>query len=80
MSGGFPPARRWTWRALILRAAASSASVSMQVSKHVISVWAALWLLIVVTLREVSGVLVVVWLWLFALLPWPGVGAFAGSS
>jgi hypothetical protein len=46
----------------------------------VISVGAALWLLIVVTLWEVSGVLVVVRLWLFALLPWPGVCAFAGSS
>jgi len=49
-------------------------------SKHVIGVGAALWLLIVVTLREVASVLVVVWLWLFALLPWAGVGAFAGSS
>ena len=46
----------------------------------VISVGAALWLLIVVTLWEVASVLVVVWLWLFALLPWPGVGAFAGSA
>ena len=80
MSGGFPPARRWTWRALILRAAANSASVSMQVSKHVISVVAALWLLIVVALWEVASVLVVVWLWLLASLPWPGVGAFAGSA
>ena len=52
----------------------------MQVSKHVISVGAALWLLIVVTPREITSVLVVVWLWLFALLPWAGVGAFAGSS
>ena len=51
----------------------------MQVSKHVISVRAALWLLIV-ALWEVSGVLVVVRLWLFALLPWAGVGAFAGSA
>jgi hypothetical protein len=59
---------------------ANSASVSMQVSKHVISVGAALWLLIVVTLWEVTSVLVVVWLWLFALLPWAGVGAFAGSA
>ena len=46
----------------------------------VISVGASLWLLIVVTLWEVASVLVVVWLWLFALLPWAGVGAFAGSS
>ena len=46
----------------------------------VISVGAALWLLIVVTLREITSVLVVVWLWHFALLPWPGVGAFAGSA
>jgi len=46
----------------------------------VISVVAALWLLIVVTLWEVASVLVVVRLWLFALLPWSGVGAFAGSS
>lgn len=46
----------------------------------VISVGAALWLLIVVTLGEVSGVLVVVRLWLFASLPWAGVGAFAGSA
>ena len=46
----------------------------------VISVGAALWLLIVVTLWEVTSVLVVVWLWLFASLPWPGVGAFAGSA
>jgi hypothetical protein len=45
----------------------------------VIGVGAALWLL-VVTLWEVASVLVVVWLWLFALLPWPGVGAFAGSA
>ena len=45
----------------------------------VISVGAALWLL-VVTLWEVASMLVVVWLWLFALLPWPGVGAFAGSA
>ena len=44
----------------------------------VISVVAALWLLIVVTLWEVSGVLVVVRL--RVLLPWPGVGAFAGSA
>jgi len=44
----------------------------------VISVGEALWLLIVVTLWEVSGVLVVVRLWV--LLPWPGVGAFAGSA
>ena len=44
----------------------------------VISVGAALWLLIVVALREVASVLVVVWLWV--LLPWAGVGAFAGSS
>jgi len=66
--------------ALILRAAANSASVSMQVSKHVISVVAALWLLIVVALREVASVLVVVWLWLLALLPGSGVGAFSGSS
>lgn len=80
MSGGFPPARRCTWRALILREAANSASVSMQVSKHVISVGVALWLLIVVALWEVASVLVVVWLWLLALLPWAGVGAFAGSS
>ena len=40
----------------------------------------ALWLLIVVTLWEVASVLVVVWLWLLALLPGAGVGAFAGSS
>ena len=46
----------------------------------VISVGAALWLLIVVTLWEVTSVLVVVWLWLFASLPWAGVGAFAGSA
>jgi len=46
----------------------------------VISVVAALWLLIVVTLWEVTSVLVVVRLWLFALLPWSGVGAFAGSE
>jgi len=66
--------------AMILREAANSASVSMQVSKHVISVGAALWLIIVVTLWEVSGVLVVVRLWLFASFPWAGVGAFAGSA
>ena len=46
----------------------------------VISVGAALWMLIVVTLWEVASVLVVVWLWLFASLPWAGVGAFAGSA
>lgn len=46
----------------------------------VISVGAALWLLIVVTLWEVASMLMVVRLWLFALLPWAGVGAFAGSS
>ena len=45
----------------------------------VISVGAAIWLL-VVTLWEVASMLVVVWLWSFALLPWPGVGAFAGSA
>ena len=45
----------------------------------VISVGAALWLLIV-TLWEVASVLVVVWLWLFASLPRSGVGAFAGSA
>jgi hypothetical protein len=39
----------------------------------------ALWLLIV-TIWEVASVLVVVRLWLFASLPWAGVGAFAGSS
>jgi len=44
----------------------------------VISVGAAIWLISVVTLWEVSGVLVVVRLWV--LLPWPGVGAFAGSA
>ena len=46
----------------------------------VISVGASLWLLIVVTLWEITSVLVVVWLWLFASLPWAGVGAFAGSA
>ena len=46
----------------------------------VISVVAALWLLIVVTLRKIPIMAVVVRLWLFALLPWPGVGAFAGSA
>ena len=46
----------------------------------VISVGAAIWLISVVTLWEVASVLVVVRLWLFALLPWPGVGAFAGSA
>ena len=46
----------------------------------VISVVAALWLLSVVTLWKITSVLVVVRLWLFALLPWAGVGAFAGSS
>ncbi len=44
----------------------------------VISVGAALWMLIVVALREVSIMAVVVWLWF--LLPWAGVGAFAGSA
>ena len=44
----------------------------------VIGVGAALWLLIVVTLWEVTSVLMVVRLWV--LLPWAGVGAFAGSS
>jgi len=39
----------------------------------------ALWLLIV-TIWEVASVLVVVWLWLLALLPGSGVGAFSGSS
>ena len=46
----------------------------------VISVGAALWLLIVVTIREITSVLMVVRLWLFALIPWAGVGAFAGSA
>ena len=46
----------------------------------VISVVAALWLLIVVAPWEVASVLVVVRLWLFALFPWAGVGAFAGSA
>ena len=46
----------------------------------VISVGAALWLISVVTLRKIPIMAVVVWLWLFALLPWAGVGAFAGSS
>ena len=46
----------------------------------VISVGAAIWLISVVTLWEVASVLVVVWLWLFASLPWAGVGAFAGSA
>ena len=46
----------------------------------VISVVESLWLLIVVTLREITSVLVVVRLWLFASLPWAGVGAFAGSA
>ena len=46
----------------------------------IIGVGAALWLLIVVTLREITSVLVVVRLWLFASLPWAGVGAFAGSA
>lgn len=46
----------------------------------VISVGAAIWLISVVTLRKIPIMAVVVRLWLFALLPWPGVGAFAGSS
>ena len=44
----------------------------------VIGVGAALWLLIVVTLWEVTSVLMVVRLWV--LLPWAGVGSFAGSA
>ncbi len=46
----------------------------------VISVGAAIWLISVVTLRKIPIMAVVVRLWLFALLPWPGVGAFAGSA
>jgi hypothetical protein len=45
----------------------------------VIGVQASLWL-IIVAIWEVTGVLMVFRLWLFALLPWPGVGAFAGSA
>ena len=46
----------------------------------VISVGAAIWLISVVTLRKIPIMAVVFRLWLFALLPWPGVGAFAGSA
>ena len=46
----------------------------------VISVGAAIWLISVVTLRKIPIMAVVVRLWLFASLPWAGVGAFAGSA
>ena len=46
----------------------------------VISVVAAIWLISVVTLRKIPIMAVVVRLWLFASLPWSGVGAFAGSA
>ena len=38
------------------------------------------WKAFMVARMSVAIVLVVVRLWLFALLPWPGVGAFAGSA
>ena len=64
--------------AMILRAAANSASVSIFLSKQVVGIRAAQRLLVI--FWKIASVLVVVWLWLFASLPWPGVGAFAGSS